>query len=215
MTDDDPLDETIRATAREYHRPPDTPHEAMWREIERSRRLDRARRPAPRRWRPWAAAAAAAAVLAIGIGIGRLWHPTVPRETAPGAVASGPPSAAPRVNGTAYRLAAVEHLGQTEAFLTLFRASVRTGTQERLASATARQLLANNRLLLDSPAGQDRKTRLILEDLELVLAEIAQLSPEASAGDRELIREGMERGGVLSRLRTVVPAGSTPTRGEL
>jgi hypothetical protein len=215
MTDDDPLDETIRAAAREYHRPPDTPREAMWREIERSRRLDRARRPAPRRWRPWAAAAAAAAVLATGIGIGRLWQPTGSRETAPGAVASGPPSTAPRVNGTAYRLTAVEHLGQTEAFLTLFRASVRTGTQERLASATARQLLANNRLLLDSPAAQDRKTRLILEDLELVLAEIAQLSPEASAGDRELIREGMERGGVLSRLRTAVPAGTTPTRGEL
>ena len=34
------------------------------------------------------------------------------------------------------------------------------------------------------------------------------------AGDRELIREGMERGGVLSRLRTVVPAGTTPTRGD-
>jgi len=33
--------------------------------------------------------------------------------------------------------------------------------------------------------------------------------------NRELIREGMERGGVLSRLRTVVPAGTTPTRGDL
>ena len=55
----------------------------------------------------------------------------------------------------------------------------------------------------------------MLEDLELVLAEIAQLSPQATAGDRELIREGMERGGVLSRLRTVVPAGTTPTRGDL
>ena len=86
------------------------------------------------------------------------------------------------MNETAYRLAAVEHLGQSEAFLTLFRASVRTGSQERLASATARQLLATNRLLLDSPAAQDRKTRLLLEDLELVLAEIAQLSPEATRG---------------------------------
>ena len=80
---------------------------------------------------------------------------------------------------------------------------------------SARELLATNRLLLDSPAARDRRTRLLLEDLELVLAEIAQLTPQATAGDRELIREGMERGGVLSRLRTVVPAGTTPTRGDL
>jgi hypothetical protein len=210
--DDDPLDESLRAAAREYHRPPDPPRDAMWREIERARRLDRARRPAPRRWIPWAAAAAA--VLAIGIGIGRMWEAGSSPAT-PAPVAVRPDSAGPRVNETAYRLATVEHLGQSEAFLTLFRASVRTGSQERLASATARELLATNRLLLDSPAAQDRRTRLLLQDLELVLAEIAQLTPEATAGDRELIREGMERGGVLTRLRTVVPAGTTPTRGDL
>jgi hypothetical protein len=129
-------------------------------------------------------------------------------------VATGRPTAG-RINETAYRLATAEHLGQSEAFLTLFRASVRGDGDERLASATARQLLASNRLLLDSPAGADRRTRLLLEDLELVLAEIAQLSPQASSGDRELIREGMERGGVLTRLRSVVPAGTTPTRGAL
>jgi hypothetical protein len=207
--DDDPLDESLQAAAREYHRPPDTPREAMWREIERERRVDRARRPAPRRWIPWAAAAAA--VLALGIGIGRMSQ----RAPAPATVAVGPMPTAPRVNETAYRLATVEHLGQSEAFLTLFRASVRTGSHERLASSTARELLTTNRLLLDSPAAQDRKMRLLLQDLELVLAEIAQLTPEATAGDRELIREGIERGGVLSRLRTVVPAGTTPTRGDL
>src|SRR5512138_533839 len=208
--DDDPLDDSLRAAAREYHRPPDTPREAMWREIERARRLDRARRPAPRRWIPWAAAAAAA-VLAVGIGIGRMSQTVLPT---PSGVAAGPASAVPRVNETAYRLATVEHLGQSEAFLTLFRASVRTGSQERLASATARELLATNRLLLDSPAAQDRRMRLLLQDLELVLAEIAQLKPDAPAGDRELIREGIERGGVLTRLRTAVPAGTTPTRGD-
>jgi hypothetical protein len=212
--DDDPLDESLRGAARDYHRPPDAPREAMWREIARARRLDRARRPA-RRWVPWAAAAAAAAILALGIGIGRVWRPGVSARLTPGSVAVRPEPAAARVNQTAYRLATVEHLGQSEAFLTLFRASVRTGSQERLASATARQLLATNRLLLDSPAADDRKTRLLLEDLELVLAEIAQLTPEATAGDRELIREGIQRGGVLSRLRTVVPAGTTPTRGDL
>jgi hypothetical protein len=149
----------------------------------------------------------------VGVGLGRLSVPAGPAVTP--APAAAPVAAAPRVNETAYRLATAEHLGQSEAFLALFRASVRSGGQERLASATARRLLATNRLLLDSPAADDRRTRLLLEDLELVLAEIAQLAPEAPARDRELIQEGMERGGVLPRLRTMVPAGMTPTRGNL
>jgi hypothetical protein len=208
--DDDELDPLLRDAARAYHEPPEPPREAMWRAIQAERRLDRARRPAVRPWLPWAMAAAA--VLALGVGIGRLSVPAVPGGPAPTTPVA---TAAPRVNETAYRLATLEHLEQSEAFLTLFRTSVQGGGQARLASVTARQLLASNRLLLDSPAGQDRRTRVLLEDLELVLAEIAQLTPQASAGDRDLIREGMERGGVLSRLRTVVPAGTTPTRGDL
>jgi hypothetical protein len=214
MHEDHELDERLKRAAAEYHQPPETPREAMWEAIQRGRQGQRPRErgrvlPFPRRWLPWAAAAAA--VLAVGVGIGRL---TVPRSsTGAPAVTSAPE--APRKRETAYGLATVEHLGQAEAFLTLFRASVRGSGDERLASATARQLLANNRLLLDSPASQDRKTRLLLEDLELVLAEIAQLSPEPRSGDLELIREGMERGGVLSRLRTVVPAGATSRQGAL
>jgi hypothetical protein len=206
--DDDELDPTLREAARSYHEPPEPPREAMWRAIQAERRLELARRPAARRWVPWAMAAAA--MLALGVGIGRLSAPAMRPAGTPPAQAAG---AAPRVNETAYRLATLEHLGQSEAFLTLFRTSVEDGGRQRLASATARQLLASNRLLLDSPAAQDRRTRLLLEDLELVLAEIAQLSPQSSAGDRQLIREGMERGGVMSRLRTVVAGGTTPTRG--
>lgn len=209
---DEPLDDALLAAAREYHRPPEPPRDAMWRAIEAARRDERARVPAPRRWIPWALAASA--VLGTGIGIGRLSAPAERNgrtEAAPVALTSS----VPRVNETAYRLATMDHLAQSEAFLTLFRASVRSGTREGLASATARQLLATNRLLLDSPAGEDRRTRVLLEDLELVLAEIAQLSPESPRRDRELVREGIDQDGVLSRLQTVVPAGMTPTRGDL
>jgi hypothetical protein len=209
--DDEPLEEPLLAAAREYHLPPEPPREAMWRAIEAARRADRVRTPM-RRWIPWAAAAAA--VLATGIGIGRLSAPGG-RDSRPEAAPVVGVTSVPRSNETAYRLATLDHLAQSEAFLTLFRASLRAGTRERLAPATARQLLATNRLLLDSPAGQDRKTRVLLEDLELVLAEIAQLSPESPRDDRELLREGIDRGGVLSRLQTVVPAGMTPTRGDL
>ena len=210
---DEPLEAALLAAAREYHRPPDPPREAMWRAIQAERRVERARRPAPRRWGAWAAAAAA--FLAIGVGIGRLSERGPASEQSPAVATRWSAEAGPRVNETAYRLATVEHLGQSEAFLTLFRASVRTGGQEQLASATARQLLATNRLLLDSPAATNRRTRLLLEDLELVLAGIAQLGADAPPDDRDLIREGIDHGGVLSRLRTEVPAGMTPTRGDL
>jgi hypothetical protein len=61
----------------------------------------------------------------------------------------------------------------------------------------------------------DPATKVLLEDLELVLAQIAQLAPGSRAEDLELIREGIERGDVMPRLRTAVPAGSAPTQGVL
>jgi hypothetical protein len=214
MLDDEELDERLKQAARQYHEPPDPPREAMWQAIQRARRARTEPRPVrvlafARRWMVWAAAAAA--VLAIGIGIGRWTTPRAPAGTPE--IAQRPEPA--RGRSAAYGLATMEHLSQAEAFLTLFRASVRAGGDDRLASATARELLASNRLLLDSPAGQDRRTRLLLQDLELVLAEIAQLSNRPAERELDLIREGMERGAVLSRLRTAVPAGTTPMQGAL
>jgi hypothetical protein len=199
------MDELIRSLAQDHNRPPEPPREAMWEAIQAQRRWYRRPWAHPRRPLLWIAAAA---VLFIGVGIGRL------------SVRHEPPAVAGRwdartVSTTAYRVTAIEHLSQSEAFLTLFRASVRSGENERLASVTARQLLASNRLLLDSPAAQDRRMRLLLEDLELVLAEIAQLSPQPREQDLQLITDGLERGGVLPRLRSAVPAGSSPTQGVL
>ena len=208
---DDQLDERIREAAREYNPPPETPREAMWARISAARAEAAAgrRRPAARvlpfrHWRLVGLAAAAAAVLAVGIGIGRV-------SVAPQTTSWEGRSA----NATTYRLAAQEHLSQSEAFLTLFRSSLGRQPDQRLASASARQLLATNRLLLDSPAAVDPATRLLLEDLELVLAEIAQLSPRSRSQDLELIREGIEQGDMMPRLRTAVPAGAAPTRGVL
>jgi hypothetical protein len=202
---DDRIDELVRSLAQDHNRPPEPPREAMWTAIQAQRRWYR--RPWSTARRPVLWVAAAAAVLFLGVGIGRL--------SVRGDGSAGSNWDPRTVSTTAYRLTAVDHLSQTEAFLTLFRASARAGGNERLASATARELLADNRLLLDSPAAQDRKIRLLLEDLELVLAEIAQLSPEPRAQDLQLIREGIERGSVLPRLRTAVPAGSSPTQGAL
>jgi hypothetical protein len=214
---DDPLEERLRKLAAEYHEPPETPREEIWDKISAARReeqkvlpLRRTSRPPVRQ--PFRWAAGIAAVLALGIGVGRL---TVRQAPAPAAHPVAAVPASPLFNAAAYRMATTEHLGQSEAFLTLFKASVKGHRDERLASATARQLLATNRLLLDSPAADDRSTKLLLQDLELVLAEIAQLAPAPQSHDLDLITQGLEQGGVLSRLRTAVPAGTSPTRGAL
>jgi hypothetical protein len=228
---DDRLDDQLRDAAREYNTPPVTPREEMWAAIEAKRaegiaaekaeQKEAQRKKAQqgqvlpfrpfRSFRPYRLPIGIAAILALGIGLGRLSAPE-PGPVAPVQVAS---DTAPRTSDVAYRITAMEHLGQSEAFLTLFRASVRGGGKEQLASATARQLLATNRLLLDSPAASDARTRLLLQDLELVLAEIAQLSPRPSSPDLDLITEGLERGGVMSRLRTAVPSGASTTQGAL
>ena len=225
---DDRFDDQLRDAAREYNTPPVTPREEMWAAIEAKRaeggqgdrgtggQIDESKRPSVHpsirpsvRFLRWPAGIAA--ILALGIGLGRLSAPK-PGLVAPIQVAS---DTAPRTKDVAYRITAMDHLGQSEAFLTLFRASVRGGGKEQLASATARQLLATNRLLLDSPAASDARTRLLLQDLELVLAEISQLSPRPSSPDLDLITEGLERGGVMSRLRTAVPSGASTNQGVL
>ena len=228
---DDRFDDLLRDSARDYNDPPETPRDQMWQRIvaEREKQRDAEIRENPKTKpsdpdilpfrrlvplsvrRPLGWAAGIAALLALGIGLGRL---TV--DQAPPVATSAPvTTAGPRINATAYRLATTEHLSQSEAFLTLFRASLDGKRDEKLASATARQLLASNRLLMDSPAASDARIRLLLQDLELVLAEIAQLSPQPRSRDLELITQGLEQGGVLSRLRTAVPAGTSATQGAL
>ncbi|MGH7719823.1 MAG: hypothetical protein ACREON_13395 [Gemmatimonadaceae bacterium] len=110
---------------------------------------------------------------------------------------------------TAYRVAAARHLGQAEALLTSFRASRVSGV-DAYVSAWADDLLSTTRLLLDSPAGSDAAMRKLLGDLELVLAQIAQLPARREARELELIEQSVEQRNVLPRLRALVPAGFRP-----
>ena len=225
---DDRFDDQLRESAKEYNVPPETPRDAMWAAIQAKKaertqadkrtggQIDESKRPSVRpsirpsvRFLRWPAAIAA--LLAIGIGLGRLPAPRT--EPGPAPVAVTEPAS--RLTGVAYQVATTEHLGQAETFLTLFRTSVRRGGNEQLASATARQLLATNRLLLDSPAASDNRTRLLLQDLELVLAQIAQLSRRPSSSDLDLITDDLKDSGVMSRLRTAVPSGTSATQGAL
>ena len=147
-----------------------------------------------------------AAVLALGIGIGR-WTARGPQgaETTAGRVPNEP--------GTlAYRVAAAQYLSRTEALLTGFRTEARPSTPDAQFAAQARDLLTTTRLMLDSPAARDGRLKALLEDLELVLAQIAQLPAGGDKEDVQLITQGLDERSVLLRLRTAIPAGPGPVR---
>ncbi|MGH7538353.1 MAG: hypothetical protein ACREMF_06945 [Gemmatimonadales bacterium] len=199
---DDRFERLLHDATREYHRPPETPREEMWDRIEAERRR---RRAAPRvvglppAWR-WGLGMAA--VLLLGIAIG-WWMRPVPPGRAPSSV----PSVATRPGNLAYSLAAVQYLSRTETLLTGFRADARTGAVDVQFGNQARELLSSTRLLLDSPAGRDPHLEPLLEDLEVVLAQIALLSAARDTEDVRLITQGIDQRSVLTRLRTAIPTG--------
>lgn len=125
-------------------------------------------------------------------------------------VLSEPATGTPQ-SSVPYQVATIRHLANAEALLTAFHNDSRDAKMDATLSLWARDLLSNTRLLLDSPAADDPQRAKLLGDLELVLAEIVQLSPGASAQDRGLIEGSIRNGQVMTRLRTAIPAG--PTRG--
>jgi len=83
--------------------------------------------------------------------------------------------------------------------------------------ATARSLLASNRLLIDSRASEDLAMRRLLSDVELVLAQITQMPADsADSTDERLITDGIEQRDLLLRIRTAAgDARGVPNHGVL
>jgi hypothetical protein len=208
-----PLDPRIAELAKSYYEPKPLDRVAAWEAIRAARgqggkaagvrasgdrRLARGSRMPVLSTRAAAWISGIAALLVLGIGIGRM---TAPRVETVAQVNKSP--------SVALEVAAAQHLSQSEAYLTLFRASVRSGQVDSLPVAAARQLLATNRLLLDSRVA-DARLRPLLLDLELVLAEITQLGTSGRRADVQLITDGLDRGDVMMRLRVAPNRRSLP-----
>jgi hypothetical protein len=105
-----------------------------------------------------------------------------------------------------YRLAASEHLAMTEALLVSLRADMKSGRRDTTVAVWATNLLGTTRMLLDSPASKDVQMKKLLEDLELVLAQIARLpATSGDSTDLELIDKAVKQRQVLTRLRAIEP----------
>ena len=77
------------------------------------------------------------------------------------------------------------------------------------SSVRARDLLATTRLLLDAPDLTDPVLRDLLDDLELVLAQIVRLPQRATAPDVYLIDQALDQREVLPRLRVMLAENPT------
>ena len=202
---DDRFEQWLRDAARDYHRPPATPREELWSRIAAARAARRQQIVVIRPVLRWGVGIAA--VLALGVAIGR-WSTTSSPTTA---VVAG---TGERTSTFVYQLAAAQYLSRTEALLTGFRAEIHGGAPTAQFSVQARDLLCTTRLMLDSPAARDVRLKNLLEDLELVLAQIAQLRSSGDREDVQSINQGLDQRSVLLRLRTANPAGPGPVRTQ-
>ena len=207
----DRFDAGVAKVAREsYHTPPETPRDDMWAVIQAARAADvvpiRRFRP-----QPWCAAVAAALVIGVVLGRGTLMGPDAATTVAEGssevpaavdgATPDGTPDRATDAVPRSYRFAAARHLNRTETFLTMFRVDARSDQLNDADIGTwSKRLLTDTRLLLDSPAGDDPDLRRLLNDLELVLAQIVQLRT-SDPSEVEIIDEGLESSQLLFRLK--------------
>lgn len=208
------LVQLLRDAAPTYRVPPPPPLDAMWAHVE-AEHFDRPRvlRGAPgwARWARWnGPVAGLAAGLLIGVGVGAA---LARRAPAPG-VAPLPPVVAldapvlPSPAAPAYRVMTPEYLDETVSLLAALPAQLDGGRPDTRLAAQARDLLSTTRLLLDSPAGHDPEVQSLLDDLELVLAQVVRLPAVQDAEQTELMIEAIEARRVLPRLRTAAAQAS-------
>ena len=212
MTDqmgDEKFEEFLQREAKEYNAPPgNVPRDEMFAAITARRTEDRRPRTDTRVQSSRSVWIGMAATLLIGVAIGK-FALTRQNSAAPVLAASQGGVSAPQshIDTTSYTRAATAELSRAEALLTAYSASGANAAVDKQLSGWARDILSNTRLLLDSPAAVDPARRKLLQDLELVLVQMVQRSPEAGANEeRAHIDRSLERTQVLTRLRSTLPA---------
>jgi len=199
--DDKELDGLLHDATHTYRPPPDAPLDAIWQRVEAQAFTPRSVGRAPG-WRTFGAAMAA--MLVVGVLLGRttanraLAVPqSATKDGAPGRLASA-------VTGDPYQRTAQEFLGRTAVLLAALPTKGRPGLNDDKLVQQAQQLLGTTRLLLDSPFGRDQGMRDLLEDLELVLAQVARMQPQRPGEALTTINEALEERDVVPRIRSAV-----------
>ena len=199
---DERLNELLDDAKRTWLEPPEPDYQAMWGRVERDAFGDARRISRAPSWRIYSIGLAA--TLVMGVALGRFSM----KPDAPATVAAVQGDSAIESPASAYDKAATELLGRTVVLLTSLPSAHGVGRAERF-STQATELLTSTRLLLDSPAASDVRFKNLLEDLELVLAQIAMLQSGRTRQEIDLITDALEERDVVPRIRSAVARLST------
>ena len=197
---DDRLNELLDDARRTWPLPPEPDYQALWGRIEREAFSGVRRDTRTPSWRVYSLGLAAA--LMLGIGLGRFSKPGT--ASAPANLSTAVVTDTDAEASGAYDRAASELLGRTVVLLTSRPADARNVGAGQQFSNQATELLTSTRLLLDSPAASDARFKDLLEDLELVLAQIAMLQSGRTRQEIDLITDALEERDVVPRIRSAV-----------
>ena len=198
--DDQRFEELIRTAAPSFREPPPPPMDAMWARIEREHYTTATRRNPLQRW--YGPIMGMAATLAIGFGLGRATSQTAEPTARVAETTSIADEPASDVTGP-YRAVTSRYLGQAVALLVALPSSTDYSHDQKLIER-ASDLLSTTRLLLDSPAAEDPELKVLLDDLELVLAQVVRLSSKRPEQELEMITDALTERDVLPRLQSAV-----------
>lgn len=136
--------------------------------------------------------------------------PPAPTASAPGAAGDR----TGRTPGLQYAVATRQLLHRGESFLASVQTDLASGAPDPEMEVWARSLLTRTRVLMASPAASEPETRRLLEDLELMLAQIVVTSATGDPGEARILGEGLEEGNLRYRLRSATEddSGSGPYR---
>lgn len=188
------------------------PLDRMWERVEAEAFAPAHRRRSSRWIRPLLPLAA---MLVLGFGIGQL----APRLIAKGSGPAAPQATGPVKDGIPVQNAsaqdvlfvgvATDYLERVTALLVTLAAQSKDGRSLEYSATQARDLLATTRLLMDTPQRLDPHLQGLLEDLELVLAQIARLPAKPDAPDVYLIDQTLDQRDVIPRLRVFLAENPT------
>jgi hypothetical protein len=197
--DDRKLDEMLDRAAATWRVPVEPPLDEIWDAV-----AAEAFAAAPARRRPgWPIVGiAAAAALIVGAIGGRVSARTIV-PPAPVSMTGFPGirASVSQLNDPDQR-AMGELLGRTAVLLAALPGdTVESGLNPQISREGGR-LLTTTRLLLDSPAGADPRLRNLLQDLELVLAQVARLQPRERRDDMQFIQTALDEHDIVPRIRS-------------
>ncbi|MFI5228031.1 MAG: hypothetical protein ACHQWU_03110 [Gemmatimonadales bacterium] len=205
LTNDERFDALMRDAAETFRRPGSPPLETMWHEIEAARFGSAS---SPRRRVGWWVGIAATLVVGVALGRASMSLGAGQRSAAPPPqtqVATVAPAPRSDTLAAPYDVETSKYLGQAAALLIALPSEAQAGrAADTQFVGRAGELLTRTRLLLDSPAASDPSMRRLLEDLELVLAQVVRLENGHSRTELDLINKALEQRDVIPRLRTAV-----------